>query len=232
MISTPASRIIALEPIEYNLDLDNDGVPNDCNYPLSHLVTTMEASDRTVALQNDYMITSTGTINDIRMWEFPLPEGFTISSQQQLDFYLDIGEIRPNASSDSVFGITDGTTMLKYINNGLGNGTSSPIYILPYKEIASGWIFEFPYWPYPADAFVNFSGLSNYRLFFSLTSTTSTITVTNLNDASSETVSLPHNLNVTDALSIVIHGQEANESYKFSSFKIGFPNADIPGCQQ
>ena len=126
------TRVLALEPSEYSLDLDGDGVPNSCKYPLAHLVTTMEASDRTVALENNYMITSTGSVYDIRMWEFPLPESFTISSGEQLDFYLDIGEIRPNRSSDSVFGITDGTTMLKYRNNGLGNGSQSPIYILPY----------------------------------------------------------------------------------------------------
>ena len=226
------TRVMALEPIEYeySVDLDGDGVPNSCKYPLAHLVTTMEASDRTVALENNYMITSRGSIFDVRMWEFPLPESFTISSEEQLNFYLDIGEVRPNRSSDSVFGITDGITMLKYRNNGLGNGSKSPFYILPYKQINSDWIFEFPYWPYPEDAIVNFSGLSNYRLSFSLTSSTSTITVTDLNTSYSETVQLPQNLNVNAALSVVIHGQEANESYKFSSFEIGFPESDLPSC--
>lgn len=225
------ARVSVLEAVGYSLDLDGDGVPNNCDYPMAYLLKVMEAGDRTVSLENNYLVTSPGSVNDIRMWEFPLPENLTISSSDQLDFYLDIREVRPNENSDSVFGVTDGTMMLKYRNNGLGNGSTSPIYALPYKQTNSGWVFDFPNGTYDGDALVNFSGLSNYRLSFSLTRAVSRVTVTNWEDNTSETVELQQTLDVNGALLIVIHGQEANESYKFSRFKIGFADADVPSCQ-
>jgi hypothetical protein len=226
------ARVLALEPLDvanYSLDLDEDGNPNDCTYPLDYLLATFERTDRSVQIIDDYIETGTASVSFARYWSFDLPSSMTIASKESIDFFLDIEEVRPNVSSDLPFGITDGQSLLYYINNGLGNGSASPLLVTSYSEASDGAVYENDY---EYRAVVNFSGLSDYRLAFSLTDSGSTLTVTDYGDGGrTETTEVPYqNLDLNTPLKIVIHGQEANESYKIRSFGISFPESDSPVC--
>ena len=153
----------------------------------------------------------------------------TIASRESIEFFLDIEELRPNVSSDLPFGITDGQSLLYYINSGLGNGSESPVLVSSYSEASDGAVYENDY---EYRSLVNFSGLSDYRLAFSLTDSGSTLTVTDYADGGrNETTEVPYqNLDLNTPLKIVIHGQEANERYKIRGFGISFPQSDSPAC--
>lgn len=226
------ARVLALEPLNvgnYSLDLDEDGEPNDCTYPLDYLVAEFERTDRSVQIIDDHIETGTASVSFARYWSFDLPSSMTIASKESIDFFLDIEEVRPNVSSDLPFGITDGQSLLYYINSGLGNGSASPVLVSSYSEASDGAVYENDY---EYRALVNFSGLSDYRLAFSLTDFGSTLTVTDYGDGGkTETTEVPYqNLDLNTPLKIVIHGQEANERYKIRGFGISFPQSDSPVC--
>ena len=226
------ARVLALEPLDvgnYSLDLDEDGEPNDCTYPLDYLAAEFERTDRSVQIIDDHIETGTASVSFARYWSFDLPSSMTIASKESIDFFLDIEEVRPNVSSDLPFGITDGQSLLYYINSGLGNGSASPVLVSSYSEASDGAVYENDY---DYRALVNFSGLSDYRLAFSLTDSGSTLTVTDYVDGGrTETTEVPYqNLDLNAPLKIVIHGQEANERYKIRGFGISFPQPDSPAC--
>ena len=176
------ARVLALEPLDvanYSLDLDEDGEPNNCSYPLDYLSAAFERTDRSVQIIDDYIETGTASIRNARYWSFDLPSSMTIASTESIDFFLDIEEVRPNEQSDLPFGVTDGESLLYYINSGLGNGSASPVLVTNYNETGDGAVYEDGY---EYRARVNFSGLSNYRLAFSLTDSASTVTVNDYGD--------------------------------------------------
>ena len=196
---------------------------------LDYLLATFERTDRSVQIIDDYIETGTASISNARYWSFDLPSSMTIASTESIDFFLDIEEVRPNVSSDFPFGVTDGESLLYYRNNGLGNGSASPVLVSSYSETSDGAVYDYNY---EYRAVVNFSGLSNYRLAFSLTDSASTVTVTDYGDGGrTETAEVPYqNLDLNTPLKIVIHGQEANERYKIRGFGISFPQSDSPAC--
>ena len=69
----------------------------------------------------------------------------TIASTESIDFFLDIEEVRPNVSSDFPFGVTDGESLLYYRNNGLGNGSASPVLVSSYSETSDGAVYDYNY---------------------------------------------------------------------------------------
>ena len=223
------SRVMALEPAIYDLDLDGDGLPNDCTYSLEYLVDSFQASERQVSLEDGYVLSSAGSVRYVRLWEFEIPAAHTIGEINDISIHLDVKEVRPNPSSDLDFGVTDGESFLHYRNNGTGNGGTSPVLISTYSFNGNDFVYEYPE---SLEGRVNFAGLQDYRVTFDLSSSGSTVTVFDKVSGLSEIVEVPYqNLNADNQLSVAIHAQESNESYKVSGFGIAFPDADTPSCK-
>ena len=208
------------------LDPDGDGQPDSAEFTLDFLLETFLpiSSGRQATLSDNYIEVSSGDLIDEMLWVFPLPPDFTISAEGTLKVALDIGEVRPNPSSDLYWGIMDRSNAIAYLNNGAAGNFSQ----LRFREV---YATQEGYALRHIDDYelVDGVGRYDYELEFTLTDTTSSIRITDKSGVMPPEAFVqvsPQTLDLDSQLFIFIAGQEANESYKISDFGVRFGDAE------
>ena len=208
------------------LDPDGDGQPDSAKFSLDFLIETFIpiSSGRQATLSDNYIEVSSGDLIDEMLWVFPLPPDFTISAEGTLNVALDIGEVRPNPSSDLYWGIMDRSNAIAYLNNGAA-GNFSQLRLREVYATQEGYALRH------IEDYESVDGVGryDYELEFTLTDTTSSIQITDKSGVMPPEAFVqvsPQTLDLDSQLFIFIAGQEANESYKISDFGVRFGDAE------
>jgi len=217
------ARVSALEPPPLPLDVDGDGIPNNATFNAEELASLF-LSSRPITLSGDKVIVSGGgAVQNERLWEFALPEGFNLKAYSELSVTVDIQMEKANGvDSDFAVGITDETKIMVFVNNDASNGNSRAFdgNILINGGVTSHDENNVYFFSIPGTEW------DNYRVGFSLNASATVVDVIDLGSVYQDQQSVfPEQLLQADrTYKIAIHANQVQESYVIKSISISFPS--------